>query len=96
MTRRGIYQGLHGSPFEIYDVSTASYSRKVSSTYQIYACGTFLLYFLYLHRLFQKADGRGKRWRGGQPLRAATLAVNHQRISTATDGGGFSQPRVFR
>ena len=46
------------SPFEIYDASTASYGKKVSSTYQRYACGTFLPYSLYLHRLFQKADGK--------------------------------------
>ena len=46
------------SPFEIYDASTASYGKKVSSTYQRYACGTFLPYFLYLHRLFQKAYGK--------------------------------------
>ena len=30
----------------------------ISSTYQRYACGTFLPYSLYLHRLFQKAYGR--------------------------------------
>ncbi len=30
----------------------------MSSTYQRYACGTFLPYSLYLHRLFQKAYGR--------------------------------------
>ena len=29
----------------------------MSSTYQRYACGTFLPYSLYLHRLFQKAYG---------------------------------------
>ena len=45
-------------PFEIYDASTASYGKKVSSTYQRYACGTFLPYSLYLHRLFQKAYGK--------------------------------------
>ena len=44
--------------FEIYDASTASYGKKVSSTYQRYACGTFLPYSLYLHRLFQKAYGK--------------------------------------
>ena len=43
---------------EIYDASTASYGKKVSSTYQRYACGTFLPYSLYLHRLFQKANGK--------------------------------------
>ena len=36
------------------EASTASYSKKVSSTYQRYACGTFLLYSLYLYRLFSK------------------------------------------
>ena len=49
---------LQGYPFEIYDASTASYGKKVSSTYQRYACGTFLPYSLYLHRLFQKAYGK--------------------------------------
>ena len=47
------------TPFEIYDASTASYGKKVSSTYHRYACGTFLPNSLYLHRLFQKAYGRG-------------------------------------
>ena len=46
------------TPFEIYDASTASYGKKVSSTYHRYACGTFLPNSLYLHRLFQKAYGR--------------------------------------
>ena len=35
--------------------STASHGKKVSSTYQRYACGTFLPNSLYLHRLFSKA-----------------------------------------
>ena len=47
------------TPFEIYDASTASYGKKVSSTYHRYACGTFLPNSLYLHRLFQKAYGKG-------------------------------------
>ena len=46
------------TPFEIYDASTASYGKKVSSTYHRYACGTFLPNSLYLHRLFQKAYGK--------------------------------------
>ena len=45
-------------PFEIYDTSTVSYDKKVSSTYHRYACGTFLSHSLYLHRLFQKANGK--------------------------------------
>ena len=53
------------SPFEIYDASTASYGKKVSSTYQRYACGTFLPYSLYLHRLFQKAYGKSVQKRHG-------------------------------
>ena len=52
-------------PFEIYDASTASYGKKVSSTYQRYACGTFLPYSLYLHRLFQKAYGKSVQKRHG-------------------------------
>ena len=46
------------TPFEIDDASTASYGKKVSSTYHRYACGTFLPNSLYLHRLFQKAYGK--------------------------------------
>ena len=39
---------------QIYGISTASYGKKVSSTYQRYACGTFLPNSLYLRRLFAK------------------------------------------
>ena len=46
------------SLLQIYGASTASYGKKVSSTYLRYACGTFLLYFLYLHRLFAKVHFR--------------------------------------
>ena len=56
--RYGRYIRVGSCPFEIYGASTASYGKKVSSTYQRYACGTFLPYSLYLHRLFQKANGK--------------------------------------
>ena len=39
---------------QIYGASTASYGKKVSSTYLRYACGTFLPISSYLHRLFAK------------------------------------------
>ena len=56
--RLGRWCRVSKCPFEIYDASTASYGKKVSSTYQRYACGTFLPNSLYLHRLFQKAYGK--------------------------------------
>ena len=97
---------------KIYGSSTASYGKKVSSTYQRYACGTFLPNSLYLRRLFAKAlegcasalshhqkctsvytfDGEFRHRRNivsdiTSGIRAAS-AINAQRISTATDGGG--------
>ena len=50
------------SLLQIYGASTASYGKKVSSTYLRYACGTFLPISLYLHRLFAKGfiqNGQG-------------------------------------
>ena len=46
------------SLLQIYGASTASYGKKVSSTYLRYACGTFLPISLYLHRLFAKVHFR--------------------------------------
>ena len=63
-------------PFEIYGASTASYVENKCSTYHRYACALFSANSLYLHRLFQKADGEGlcspyfqKRWLWAHPLR---------------------------
>ena len=53
---------------QIYGTSTSSYGKKVSSTYQRYASGTFLPNSLYLYRLFAKdlrqgvQNGQGCRW----------------------------------
>jgi len=74
------------SPFEIYGASTASYGKKVSSTYQRYACGTFLPNSLYLRNretsLLVNTSG----------IRAAS--ENPQRIITDRDVSGSLQYRV--
>ena len=69
-------------------------------TYIFYrACGTFLPYSLYLHRLFQKAYGRAffrtdRDVRGSTQKRRFVLCTNLV-VRTPKDGRGISQKQVL-